>query len=121
MKNPDRLPNGPGLQTRGGGVIASKQLYAVHRHMTCYFHISGRMPGKQTAALPKSLKINAAVRDGLAVCLPARSPIAQLATYIGRLRSSGEWSIAEISEIDHRIRRMLAEIADPTENTDGSV
>lgn len=68
------------------------------------------------ATLETPAKIAAAVRSALAVCLPVGSPIAHLSLYLDELRSSGEWNEEEIFQVDTRVRRFLAMLADADES-----
>jgi hypothetical protein len=56
-------------------------------------------------------RISAAVREGLVVCLPSRSPLAQLLCYLHQLKKEG-WGEDELIEIDKRIRHLLVRVAE---------
>jgi hypothetical protein len=64
----------------------------------------------EPAPVPEKIRI--AVRDGLAICVPVRSPLAQLTLFLDYLQDSGDWGSEEIFEVDTRIRRFLTILAD---------
>jgi hypothetical protein len=71
----------------------------------------------QRATVPRvaaAAKIQHAVRECLAFCLPAGSPFAQIEAYIDQLRAEG-WEESEVQEVHSRVRHFLAMLADEVE------
>ena len=74
-----------------------------------------------TASVPSSTKINAAVRDWLDTIEPGRSSLARLEVSIMNLREEHGWTDEEIREFDETARHILVRLIEGEASGNASV